>query len=197
MQNKNVEAAQALPLNQAVASAEDNYLHNKRIRSVWKILTVSTLLVFSLVTMPAQGQRETNLTGENMLTLINRDRAEANLHPLAQNEPLSRAAAAKAQDILRHDYFAHTSPAGKRPWDFIKKENFQFIYAGENLAINYVSAYELEQDFLASPSHRENLLSPLFTEIGIAVIQGDFRGEKSVITVQMFAAPKDHVLSAK
>ena len=111
------------------------------------------------------------------------------------NAKLQLAAEEKARHILQNGYFAHNSPEGIKPWDFIKNAGFAYDFAGENLALNYTSSYELEKDFLASPDHRDNLLSPLYSETGVAVVSGTFKGEPAVITVQMFATPASPVIA--
>lgn len=161
----------------------------KRQGLLFKILLVMTVALFAFVYLPPKETFNPTLTDQNLLMLANQDRMKNGLTPFRESLKLQKAAEAKARDILEKDYFAHTSPAGLAPWDFIKHEGFAYTYAGENLAINYTSAYELENDFLKSPTHRANLLSPLFSEIGIAIINGSYRGNPAVITVQMFASP--------
>jgi uncharacterized protein YkwD len=157
---------------------------------MWKVLLVFAIFLFSFVARPATEAREISLSPDNLVKIINQDRIKQGLYPLEENKTLQTAAYAKARDILLNDYFAHTSPAGVKPWEFIKSAGFAYGFAGENLALNYSSPYELEQDFLKSPNHRENLLSPLFSQIGIAVVSGTLHGQPAVITVQMFAAPE-------
>lgn len=160
-----------------------------RLPNFWKIFLVVLLFGFSLVALPSQGAAEQSLTSANLLELVNQDRVQNGAEALQRNAALAGAAEAKARHILENGYFAHTSPDGVRPWDFIKAAGFAYNYAGENLALNYTNSYELEKDFLQSPDHRDNLLSPLYTQTGIAVVYGLYRGEPAVVTVQMFAAP--------
>lgn len=160
----------------------------KKNLRLWKVLLVVTIFLFTLIPNPPQKSLEANLTVENLLEVTNQDRIKVGLKPLEINSKLSEAALAKANHILQNNYFAHTSPAGIQPWDFIKKTGFKYLYAGENLALNYTSAYELEQDFLQSLPHRENLLSPLFSEVGIAVVPGIYQGQSAIVTVQIFAS---------
>jgi len=156
----------------------------------WKTLLVGMVFLISLVSFPQAGAAETTLTGTGILKVVNQDRAGSGARPLLANDVLQMAAEAKAADIFANGYFAHTSPGGKQAWDFIKEQGFAYDFAGENLAINYTNSYELEKDFLASPSHRDNLLSPLFTEIGIAVKAGMYEGKPAIVTVQIFASPR-------
>ncbi len=156
---------------------------------IWKSLLVLTIFLSSLVTLPRTEAFEATLTSDNLIKIVNQDRLRQGLQPLKTNPKLNDAALAKARHILENGYFAHTSPSGIKPWDFIKRQGIKYQFAGENLALNYTSAYDLENDFLKSPSHRENLLSPLFSEIGVGIVQGLYRGQKAIITVELFTSP--------
>lgn len=180
------QPAAALGFRDALATQSFN-TGTPRLSNFWKIFTVFLLLSFSLVAFPGQAAVEQSLSADNLLMLVNAGRAREGLTPLAVDEKLQLAAEAKARHILANGYFAHNSPDGVKPWDFIKSAGFAYDFAGENLALNYTSSYELMKDFLGSPEHRDNLLSPLYSETGVAVVSGLFRGEPAVITVQMFA----------
>ena len=67
-------------------------------------------LVFE--TLPVQAK---SITPENVLALMNESRVEAGLPVLSLNATLTQAADAKASDMLKGDYFAHTSPTGRAP----------------------------------------------------------------------------------
>ena len=156
---------------------------------IWKALVITLVVLFSLVALPWQQTMESTLTRGEMVTTINQNRVRIGLSPLKTDPRLEAAARAKALDILQKGYFAHTSPQGVKPWDFISTAGLPYAFAGENLALNYTDTSELVNDLLQSPSHRENLLSPLFSEIGVAVVEGSYHGQPAIVTVQMFATP--------
>jgi uncharacterized protein YkwD len=130
-----------------------------------------------------------SITAQDMINLTNKSRTEAGLAPLAINEKLARAAEEKADDMFRFQYFDHNSPSGTTPWDFIKSTEYEYSYAGENLAIDFVSANGAHKALMESFSHRENILNKHFNEIGIAVKEDIFEGNKSIIIVEEFASP--------
>lgn len=103
-----------------------------------------------------------------LLILTNEDRAKANLPALTLSTELNKSAADKCQDEITLGYYAHVSPAGKQWYDFIKPYTY-YQTAGENLADGTYTASSLEQAWMASPEHKANILSPQFTQIGIAV----------------------------
>ena len=69
-----------------------------------------------------------------LLRDTNEKRANIGLKPLTLNSKLSNAANKKAQDMFHAGYWAHVSPKGTRPWDFILAQGYDYVYAGENLA---------------------------------------------------------------
>lgn len=160
-----------------------------RRQAGWKFLIVLAVVCGGFLLSPAESSSEGSLSSSSLIALVNEDRLRDGLNPLQENALLKQAAQAKAEHILENSYFAHTSPAGVEPWDFIKDTGLKYAFAGENLAINYTNSFELHHDFLASPTHRANLLSPWFSEIGIAVIEGQYQGRRAVVTVEMFASP--------
>ena len=170
------------------ALLSEKYLRTQKPK-IARYLVVVLALFFTTLHSPKTLTAQPNLDPESLLAVLNQDRLKYGLEPLEADSTLQTAAMAKAQDILNRSYFAHISPDGTEPWDFIKDAGFKYSFAGENLAINYESPLELQNDFMDSPHHRENLLSPLFSEVGIAVARGEFRGQRATITVQMFASP--------
>lgn len=130
------------------------------------------------------------ITKSILLELTNKTRMEAGLMPLKENVILSEAASQKSQDMLTQNYFSHKSPDGFYVWDILKKLGYAYKSAGENLAIGYLDSEEVHQAWLASPSHRANILNPQFQEIGLAVAKGKFEGNNVYVVVQIFGTPK-------
>lgn len=124
-----------------------------------------------------------------LVDLTNTDRAIEGLHGLSVNQTLIEAAQLKANDMAAKGYFAHNSPDGKNPWYFFKEAGYSFAYAGENLAVFFGDSEDVEQAWMNSPTHRANILSSNFTEIGIATAEGMYQGRSTVFVVQMFGTP--------
>ena len=72
-----------------------------------------------------------------LVDLVNQNRNSTGLRTLRQSPILAQAATMKARDMAEKGYFAHTSPDGKKPWYWFTQAGYNFIYAGENLAINF------------------------------------------------------------
>lgn len=119
----------------------------------------------------------------------NAERIKNGDHPLAVNTALALAAKMKAEDMVAKGYFSHEGPDGSMAWDWMKKVNYDFSFAGENLAVNFFDANDVVNAWMNSPTHRANLLNNDFTDIGIAAIRGQYEGHDTVFVVQMFGAP--------
>ncbi len=132
-----------------------------------------------------------------LVDLTNEDRADQGLSKLAINDKLVSAAGMKAGDMADKSYFAHVSPDGKTPWYWIEQAQYNYLYAGENLAVNFYDSEDVEEAWMDSPTHKANIMSRNFTEIGIATARGKYKGETTTFVVQMFGSPKKGNLSAE
>jgi hypothetical protein len=135
-----------------------------------------------------------NISVSDLLKYTNTKRSQYGAGELVLNEQLSNAARKKAEDMFKNDYWAHVSPSGVEPWDFILSQGYDYIYAGENLAKNFSNSKEVVEAWHDSPSHRDNLLNRNYDEIGFAVVNGTLDGYETTLVVQMFGRPRDRSL---
>ena len=126
------------------------------------------------------------ITSEKLIKLVNQSRAEQRIGELTANPNLTLAAANKTRDMFKHNYFAHTSPQGITPWHWIRQADYSYQYAGENLAMDFITAEGMHKALITSATHRKNILNPNYKEIGIAVLSGNFEDRQTIITVQIF-----------
>src|SRR3989338_106584 len=124
-----------------------------------------------------------------LVDLTNSNRLAQNINPLTFNPVLAEAAQLKANDMAEKSYFAHTSPEGKTPWYWFTESGYNFLYAGENLAVNFVDSEDVVLAWMNSPGHRANIVNNNFTEIGIAMASGRYNGQDSIYVVQLFVHP--------
>jgi hypothetical protein len=134
-----------------------------------------------------------SITPSDVIAQTNAERAKVGLTPLQPNTELTRAAAAKGQDMIEDQYWAHFAPDGKEPWDFMHENNYLYVAAGENLARDFSNTDEMVRAWMASATHKANITNPRYQEIGIAVIDGNFQGYETTIVVQMFGTPRQAV----
>jgi len=133
-----------------------------------------------------------DVTKTSLINLTNQSREMIGLDPLVESAKLDDAALLKAQDMVKNNYFSHQSPSGVTPWYWFSKTGYVYKYAGENLAVGFFESKDLYQAWLNSPAHKDNLLSPNYKEIGIAVVSG-FGDKDAIVVVQLFGAPKTSV----
>ena len=124
-----------------------------------------------------------------LVSLTNQNRAAANIAELKINPLLEKAAQMKADDMASKSYFAHNTPEGKTPWYFVEQAGYKYIYAGENLAVNFENSEDVETAWMNSRGHFLNIMNPKFTQIGIATSTGIYKGRTAIFVVQMFGAP--------
>jgi uncharacterized protein YkwD len=134
---------------------------------------------------------ESILSNAGVIKWTNEQRKNNSLPPLVMNQKLSAAALAKAQDMLKNQYFAHTSPSGIGAADLAKKVGYEYLAIGENLAMgDFGDDQALVQAWMDSPGHRANILNSRYTEIGVAVIKGSYQGQTTWMAVQEFGLPR-------
>ncbi len=124
-----------------------------------------------------------------LIDLTNENRLAYNQPALIRSEKLDQAAELKGKDMAEKQYFSHDSPEGVTPWHWIQSVGYNFLYAGENLAIDFTEATDVEKAWLESPAHRANIMNVDFREIGIAVVEGVYKGYPTMYIVQMFGTP--------
>lgn len=135
----------------------------------------------------------TDISVQKLFELTNNQRRSADLSPLILNNKLSQAAEKKAQDMFTKNYWSHFGPAGETPWDFILGSGYQYEFAGENLAKNFLFSQGVIDAWMRSTTHRENLLRSEYSEVGYAVVNGQLNGEETTLVVQMFGKPMNAI----
>jgi len=129
-----------------------------------------------------------NISSIQLLSFTNEKRQENGDSSLVIDERLALAAKRKADDMFAKNYWAHNSPTGETPWVFIKGAGYTYVYAGENLARGFTTSKDVIDAWMASPDHRENMLSKNYTDVGFAVEVGKLNGEETVLVVEEFGS---------
>lgn len=137
----------------------------------------------------SNANRDGTILASVITDLTNETRMEHNVRPLAVDPLLMLAAQAKAEDMAEREYFSHVDPNGIKPWAWFNVVDYTYRYAGENLAVNFVDSRDIENAWVASPSHYANLIKPQYTRIGIGLAEGKYKGNTTTYVVQFFATP--------
>lgn len=159
------------------------------------LIFLKTLALAGAIILPSATLKASAITPQNIVTLTNSARTTAGVPSLRANGSLAKAAQAKAEDMLREQYFAHTSPAGLTPWYWIKKMGYNYRYSAENLAVHFTQAEDVQGGWMTSPSHRANIVNPKYTDIGIGIATGMFEGFQTTFVVQMFGRSQTEALA--
>lgn len=158
----------------------------------YSVVMLAVILLFQLLPRVAPGVLgyASNINATDLLRETNIVRKNAGLESLVVNPSLEAAARKKAEHMFKQDYWAHVAPDGTAPWDFILEEDYDYTYAGENLAKNFSTSSQVVDGWYQSPSHRDNLLNDRYQEIGFAVVNGVLQGYETTLVVQMFGRPR-------
>jgi uncharacterized protein YkwD len=124
-----------------------------------------------------------------LTSLTNEERKAYDAPPLQENELLTKAAELKAADMAAKGYFAHTSPEGHSPWYWLSLVGYKYASAGENLAVNFYDSDDVSDAWMKSPTHKANIIKKEYTEIGIGVARGVYKGENTIFVAQFFGKP--------
>ena len=127
---------------------------------------------------------------DQVLQLVNLERAEEGLPPVVANPTLAQIAGDYACRMIELDFFGHKDLETEHgPGERAIAARYFYYAIGENLAAGQQTAAEVMTVWMESPSHRAIILDPKWEEIGIAVRSG---GDYSVYWVQEFADPADY-----
>lgn len=113
---------------------------------------------------------------QEVVRLVNLERTKRGLKPLQIDEKVSYVADKKSQDMKEKGYFSHQSPRYGSPFDMLKTFGVKFHSAGENIAAGYDSAQAVVDGWMKSEGHRQNILNPNFTHIGVGYVKGGSYG---------------------
>ena len=107
-----------------------------------------------------------------VVSLTNARRAAAGCGSLSSQSQLTRAAQLHADDMAANDYFSHTSPDGRAPWDRARAQGFTGRGIGENIARGYPSARAVVDGWIGSAGHRANIENCAYRYIGVGYDAG-------------------------
>lgn len=133
----------------------------------------------------------TEMSRTQLLQSTNLERSKAGAPTLKLNDQLSKAAQAKAQDMVAKNYWSHYTPTGDAPWVFVDATGYTYSKAGENLAYGFASSKDTVTGWMNSKTHKENLLDTAYSEVGFGYANSpSFNGSgKETVVVAMYGQP--------
>jgi hypothetical protein len=128
----------------------------------------------------------TNVNINDLHSLSNTQRRNNGLSNYSLNSQLNSAALAKANHMIANNYWAHVAPDGTTPWYFITNAGYDYQSAGENLAKGFSTSSGVVNGWMNSPSHRANVLSGTYRDVGYAAVNGVLQGSETTLVVAMY-----------
>ena len=122
-----------------------------------------------VLTIPALGT-ETLDYEQEVIRLVNIERAKYGLPALTEDWELSRVARYKSQDMKDKRYFSHTSPTYGSPFDMMKSFGLSYRTAGENIAMGQRTPQQVVNAWMNSSGHRANILNSSYKKIGVGYV---------------------------
>lgn len=126
------------------------------------------------------------ITRQSVVSEMNARRIAAGLPPLRAELRLEKAADDRIRDMEEQSYWAHVSPDGRSPFEWLRPRGYNFHYAAENLAAGFETTELLVESWMESKGHRQNILSPVYQDCGVAVLEGLTTGRatgKSIVVL--------------
>lgn len=106
---------------------------------------------------------------EQVVKLVNEERAKAGLSELALDKTIESAALIRAKEI--QSVFSHTRPNGSAFHTALTESGVKYRGSGENIAWGQKSPEAVMKAWMNSPGHRANILNKNYTKIGVGYLQ--------------------------
>lgn len=113
---------------------------------------------------------------EQILVLVNEVRATYGLSELEWHADAAAVALAHSEDMDARNFFSHTNPDGQDPGDRLAEAEIELTGWGENIAGGYLTPESVMEGWMNSPGHRDNILNPMWTHLGVGVTHPTYPG---------------------
>lgn len=143
-------------------------------------------LVLAVALLVSGSALASDITRASVVAEMNVRRAAFGLPSLHEDARLDDAADDRVNDMEEQGYWAHISPDGKEPFVWMRPHGYEYRYAGENLASGFDTSEVLVDAWMESQGHRANILSPVYRDCGVSVIEGSTTGRisgKSIVVM--------------
>lgn len=136
----------------------------------------------------------TSMSLNGLLQATNSERSVNGAGSLGLNNKLTSAAQAKANDMVARNYWSHNTPDGNSPWIFVDGQGYAYQKLGENLAAGFSDETSAVAGWMASPSHRDNMLNKSYSEVGFGFANSPSyvagSGQPMTVVVAFYGSPK-------
>lgn len=172
--------------------SKKNKYHPHALRPVGLLIVLAVLIIIPPLYNAVSAQTfqvlgyATSISVSGLSNATNNYRTNSGTDALRLNTELSNAAIAKAKDMFADNYWAHVAPDGTTPWSFIVAAGYDYTAAGENLAKGFYASGDVVDAWMASQTHKENLLNSEYKEVGYAIVNGVLKGDEVTLVVAMY-----------
>ena len=137
-------------------------------RQVWIVLAAPFAPAVAM-DEEAAGQRVLDLVNQLRRSRRNCGNTAFNAAPpLRWNEMLAEAAQRHAEEMARFNFLSHSGRDGSTAAQRIERAGYRYRAIGENIAGGQLKPEEAVAGWLDSSGHCANLMSPAFSEMGVA-----------------------------
>jgi uncharacterized protein YkwD len=152
------------------------------------VLSAALFVLPALVAAAPPGEPITAIEQE-VVDLVNAERAKVGAAPLTVNYSLMAAAWSHNEHMFNTGCFSHTACGNGNPGDRIRATGYQSMGWGENIAKGQQTPAAVMQAWMNSSGHRANILNRNFRDIGVAHHDGSW--PNGPLWTQVFASPRD------
>ena len=161
-------SGQATPTQKPVATARPTAAPTEKPAATAR--PTATVRPISVPTAKPAAAGTASAIEKQVLDLVNAERAKYGLSALTWADDLANIARAHSQDMIRRNYFDHTDPDGRSPFDRLKNAGIRYRYAAENIAYGQKSPAAVMNAWMNSSGHRKNILNANLKEIGVGAV---------------------------
>lgn len=152
----------------------------------------ASLAIAALVAVAALGSQPASAAAadltvpaaeQEVVRLLNAERANAGLVALRVDARLSAMARARSADMVAKGYFSHSQPDGRNVFKLLTAGSIKWYAAGEIIAWNNWptladSASQARDGWMGSPSHRSIVMSGSYNYFGIGLALDEATGKR-------------------
>lgn len=124
---------------------------------------------------------------QRLMVLMNHIRKKRGVRPLMPSRVLGEVARAHSRRMSSGNFFSHVDPDGFGPRERLERAGFAWQAFGENIGCGHDSPEKIADTWMNSASHRETILEPAYSEVGIGLVRG---GECRIYWTALFARPR-------
>lgn len=134
---------------------------------------------------PTQAPSGLSAMEQEVLALVNSERAKNGLSALSWADDVAAVARAHSSDMINRGFFSHTNPDGESPFDRLKNNGISYRIAAENIAYGQKTPADVMNAWMNSSGHRANILNKNVTELGVGAVKNN---NGTIYWTQVFVA---------